>query len=91
MLETFPPAATNTLHSDSLVGAAISVNLTFSMHKHFAIHFEVWDIFSQVTVSITAWSMLRTDPSYNILEANLEEKRCISYKITISGKVIKEP
>lgn len=42
-------------------------------------------------MSITAWSMLRTDPSYNILEANLEEKRCISYKITVPGKVIKEP
>ena len=46
MLETFPPAAANTLHSDSLVGAAISINLTFSMHKYFAIHFEVRDIFS---------------------------------------------
>lgn len=42
-------------------------------------------------MSITAWSMLRTDPSYNILEANLEEKRCISYKITVPGKVIKKP
>lgn len=78
MLETFPPTAANTLHSDSLVGAAISINFTFSMHRYFAIHFEVRDIFSQVTVSITAWSMLRTDPSYNTLEVNLEEKRCIS-------------
>lgn len=41
MLELLTPDTLGALHSDSLKGAPISINLAIPIHKHFAIHFGV--------------------------------------------------